>query len=167
MKSHQNSKSMVMASPRTKLITLNAEFSKPKAIQRQKLPRECLKSREKESLLLKLISNQSPSFEEFLPSNIASNSPFRLPTKIRQRKKVISYDFNNILGSNQTKQTSDSLEFWKKNGFDQVHYIKKCKSKMSRRVKTQHDESDSALIISKKKILPAIVSHNQILYHGA
>ena len=157
---------MITVSPHTKLLTLEVACSKPSANKQQKEAHKSHQDHKKDIMLFKLIKNHFPPCSNFTPLQNQSNDPFRLPTRIRERKneKIKDFNFKQMLANEHESRLTflraspDPNDLSKKLGLDQVHYVKKLKARMIGKSRLLSDKGDAALLISKKKILPAVSS---------
>lgn len=167
MKSHIKARSMIMVSPHTKMLSLEVNVEKRTITKPNRIFHKSFQDQKKEIILFKLIQNQFPPNSNFSPSKEANSDPFRMPTRTRERKqkKLKDFDFRNLYHKAHEKlpnvKTSPEPPENRKVAYEQVHYVKKYKSKVTHRKKISENPPDGALVISKKKILPAVSSRNQ------
>ena len=169
MRSHTKAKSMIMVSHHTKLLTLDINSSKVSSNKPQKDFKKSFQDQQKDLMLFKLIKSHFPTNNNFTLVQSHNSSPFRLPTRNRERKsnKFTDFNFKEMLSNDPesrgtfTRMSPDPNDMLKKIGIDQVHYVKKLKARMSRKVKPITNKVDAALLISRKKILPVFSSRIQ------
>jgi hypothetical protein len=162
MKVHCKTRSLVMVSPHTKLFSLNVQESRPinkGPVQASSKP---VYDKKREILLFRLLKSSHPSNQNFSSQKAIESDPFRLPPKTRERQRRQYFNLGTGKKSEKglTRKSSGLLsnnsESNRMNVEENSHFVKMFRVRPMQRLKEY--QNDSALIISKKTILPIFSS---------